>query len=59
FDPPIPATLKPMVLFVVAMVAIQSVINLISDWNAEPELRSAAEIDRDELDTLKRAAGSE
>jgi len=60
FDPPIPATLKPMVLFVVAMVAIQSVINLISDWNAEPVIHTAADdIDADELEKLRQAVGAE
>lgn len=60
FDPPIPATLKPMVLIIVTLVAVQSVVNLISDWNAEPVMHSAADdIDQDELDRLKKAVGSE
>lgn len=60
FDPPIPATLKPMVLMVVTLVAIQAVVNLISDWNAEPVMHSAADdIDQDEIERLKKAAGVE
>jgi len=60
FDPPIPATLKPMVLFVVTMVAVQAVINLVSDWNAEPVIHTAADdIDEDELERLRKAVGSE
>lgn len=60
FDPPIPATLKPMVLLVIALVAIQAVVNLISDWNAEPVLHTAAdEIDEDELEKLRAAVGAE
>ncbi len=60
FDPPIPATLKITVLFVVAMVAIQSIINLISDWNAQPVMHSAADdIDQEELAALRRAVGAE
>ena len=60
FDPPIPATIKPMVLFIVAMVAVQSVINLISDWNAEPVIHTAADdIDQDEIERLKKAVGVE
>ena len=60
FDPPIPATIKPMVLFVVAMVAVQAVINLISDWNAEPVIHSAADdIDQDEIERLKKAVGAD
>lgn len=60
FDPPIPATIKPMVLFIVAMVAIQAVINLISDWNAEPVIHTAADdIDEDELRALRKAVGAD
>lgn len=60
FDPPIPATIKPMVLFIVAMVAIQAVINLISDWNAEPVIHTAADdIDEDELRRLREAVGAD
>lgn len=59
FDPPLPATLQPMILIAVTMVAIQAVLNLISDWNAEPVIHTAADdIDQDELDTLKRTLGS-
>ena len=58
FDPPIPATLKPLVLIVVTLVAIQSVLNLIADWNKEPEIHSAADdIDQDELERLKKSVG--
>lgn len=60
FDPPIPATLKPMVLIVVALVAAQAIVNLICDWNAEPVIHTAADdIDRDELERLKAAVGAD
>ncbi len=60
FDPPIPATLKVAVLFIVAMVAIQAVINLISDWNAEPVIHTAADdIDEDELARLRASVGAD
>jgi TRAP-type mannitol/chloroaromatic compound transport system permease small subunit len=60
FDPPIPATLKPMVLIIVVLVAVQAVINLIADWNAEPVKHSAADdIDQDELEKLRAAVGSD
>lgn len=55
FDPPIPATLKPAVLFIVVMVAVQAIINLVSGWNAKPVLHTAADdIDQQELDMIKR-----
>jgi TRAP-type C4-dicarboxylate transport system permease small subunit len=58
FDPPIPATLKPMVLLIMVLVAFQAVVNLISDWNAEPVIHSAADdIDQDEIERLKAAVG--
>jgi len=60
FDPPIPATEKMAVLTVISLVAIQSVINLITDWNAEPVLHTAADdIDEDELERLREAVGSD
>lgn len=60
FDPPIPATIKPAVLIVISLVAIQAIVNLISDWNAEPVEHSAADdIDEDEIRRLREAAGME
>lgn len=60
FDPPIPATIKPTVLFIVSLVAIQAVINLISDWNNEPVIHTAADdIDEDEIERLKKAVGAD
>lgn len=55
FDPPIPATVQPMILIIVVLVTAQAVINLISDWNLEPTLHSAADdIDEDEIEAIKR-----
>ena len=59
FDPPIPATMKPMVLFVVGMVAIQAVINLISDWNAEEVHYGGEELDEEEIERIKAQVGNE
>ncbi len=60
FDPPIPATIKIAVLFIVAMVAVQAVINLFSDWNAEPVIHTAADdIDQDELERLRASVGAD
>lgn len=33
FDPPIPATLKPLILITVALLAMQAISNLFFDWN--------------------------
>lgn len=58
FDPPIPATLQPMILIVITLVALQAVLNLISDWNAEPEIHDDTP-DEDEIEALKRAVGQD
>ena len=60
FDPPIPATLKPLVLLIVSLVAAQAVSNLIRDWNLEPEHHTAAdEIDEEEIEKLKKIIGAD
>ena len=57
FNPPIPATLQPMVLIVITLVAIQAVINLISDWNLDPEVLRTPEVDLDEIEAIKKSLG--
>ncbi|WP_237215826.1 TRAP transporter small permease subunit [Ruegeria lacuscaerulensis] len=58
FNPPIPATLQPMVLIVITLVAFQAVVNLISDWNKEPEIHTD-EPDEEEIEMLKKAVGQD
>jgi TRAP-type mannitol/chloroaromatic compound transport system permease small subunit len=59
FDPPIPATIQPMILIMVVLIALQTVANLISDWNAEPKIHSAADdVDEEELEAIKRTLGT-
>ncbi|MEZ5824025.1 MAG: TRAP transporter small permease subunit [Geminicoccaceae bacterium] len=58
FDPPIPATLNPMILMVVVLVTIQAISNLIRDWNLDPEVHPAAEeIDKEDIAALKKVLG--
>ena len=58
FDPPIPATIQPMILVMVALIAIQAAINLISDWNLTDVERSGYdEIDEQEIEAIKRSVG--
>ncbi len=60
FDPPIPATIQPMILIIIVLIAIQAVINVISDWNLEPEVHTAADdIDEEELAAIKRSVGAD
>ena len=60
FDPPIPATMKPLILVAISLVALQAVSNLIMDWNKAPEHHSPAdEIDAEEIAVIKRTLGSD
>lgn len=58
FDPPIPATLQPMVLIIVVLIACKAIINVISDWNKEPEIH-VDEPDEEEIQALKRSVGAD
>jgi len=58
FNPPIPATLQPMILIVITLVALQAVLNLVADWNKEPEVHTD-EPDQEEIEMLKRAVGQD
>ncbi len=60
FDPPLPATIQPMILIAVTLVGLQAVVNLISDWNAEPESHVGPDdIDEEEIEALKRTLGAD
>ncbi len=60
FDPPIPATLQPMILIMVTLIAIQATINLISDWNKMPsEHQALTDMDEDEIAAIKRGVGAD
>ncbi len=43
WDPPIPATMKPLILITLVFVALQALSNLIHDWNREPESHDPAD----------------
>ncbi|MEM6667422.1 MAG: TRAP transporter small permease [Pseudomonadota bacterium] len=59
FDPPIPATVQPMILITVVLISAQAIVNLICDWNKEPEVHTAAsDIDEEELEAIKRSVGA-
>lgn len=48
WDPPIPATIKPLFLVLVVLTAAQAVANLITDWKDEKHVHTPAD-DIDEL----------
>jgi len=46
-----------MILIIIPLVALQAILNLISDWNKEPVSHSAEAIDETELEAIKRSVG--
>ncbi len=44
FDPPIPATNKPLVLMTLLFVCLQAISNLVRDWPAAPWLRKGIDL---------------
>ena len=55
WDPPIPGILKPGLLLIIVMVAIQAVSNLIADWNKDPsEVNSTDDIDEADIENIRR-----
>ena len=55
WDPPIPGTVKPAILFIIFLVTIQAVSNLIADWNKAPEHHKGIEdIDETEIENIRR-----
>lgn len=54
WDPPIPGILKPTVLLIIFLVTLQSISNLIADWNKVPEHHGPDDIDEEEIEALRR-----
>lgn len=44
FDPPIPATIKPLILVLMVVLAVQAISNLIRDWPAAPIVRKTFDV---------------
>jgi TRAP-type C4-dicarboxylate transport system permease small subunit len=58
WDPPLPATIKPAILILISMVAIQALSNLIADWNKAPESHTPMdEIDEVEIENIRKTLG--
>lgn len=56
WDPPLPATIKPAILILAVLVAIQALSNLIADWNKMPEHHSPLdEIDPSEIEIIRQS----
>ncbi len=52
FNPPIPATIKPLILLTMALLALQAISNLIFDWNKDQGERQYVEDIDDLLEDL-------
>lgn len=55
WDPPIPATTQPLILIIMLVVAIQSVSNLIMDWDKAHLSEGVDIVDEEEIAELKKA----
>jgi len=59
FDPPLPATIQPMILITICLITLQAVVNLIADWNKDPsQLIEKDAIDQEELEAIKKSVGA-
>ncbi len=59
FDPPIPATIQPLILIVICLIAMQALLNLIADWGRDPsELIEKDLVDQEELEAIKKSVGA-
>ncbi|WP_394689381.1 TRAP transporter small permease subunit [Hoeflea sp.] len=54
WDPPIPGIVKPAILIIIVLVAIQAISNLVSNWNKAPEHHGPDEIDEVEIENIRR-----
>ncbi len=60
FDPPLPATIQPMILITICLIALQALSNLIADWSKDPsQLMEKDIVDKEELEALKKSVGAE
>lgn len=56
FDPPIPATLKPLIIVFICLVALQAIVNLINDWGKDKEVHAV--VDEDEIQEFVQEMGA-
>ncbi len=55
WDPPIPGIVKPAILIIICLVALQALSNIFADWNKAPEHHSAADdIDESEIENIRK-----
>ncbi len=57
WDPPIPGLVKPALLIIICLVAIQAVSNLIADWNRDDKMLATDEMDEVEIENIRKTLG--
>ena len=50
--------MKPMVLIIVSLVALQAVVNLISDWSKDEVHYGGEDLDEEEIARIKAQVGT-
>lgn len=55
WDPPLPGTIKPGILILIGLVAVQALSNLILDWNSDRGTHSPLDdIDQNDIENIRR-----
>lgn len=54
WNPPIPATVKPLILILMIIVTLQAISNLIADWNKDTTHSPEDEIDQTEIENIRK-----
>ena len=54
WDPPIPGIVKPAILIIICLVALQALSNIFADWHKKPEHLSVDDIDETEIENIRR-----
>lgn len=58
WNPPIPATVKPLILILIILVTFQAISNLIADWNKDDSHSPEDEIDQTEIENIRKTLES-
>ncbi|XDA97258.1 TRAP transporter small permease [Sulfitobacter sp. LCG007] len=54
WDPPIPGVVKPAILIIILLVALQAISNVIADWHKLPEHHGHDDIDEVEIENIRK-----
>ena len=57
WDPPLPGTIKPLLLIAMVLVAVQAVANLVADWSKENAYDDPDGVDETEIENIRATLG--